>query len=164
MITRASCRHHLCAIALMIVALSSAYAYSDGDVTFHKAHKGLGQITGKSDPYEAIPDEGGSIYVEKVPALTISISEIESVLVERQTRVGSYIVTFKFRANAAKRFSDLAMKHSGNVDIRVNGRRLSTPRLVGPFPGTTFSIGVSGLDEGSLREILKPLQALTTWS
>ncbi len=80
-------------IMFLIVCVLHIPAYGESDFTFHRVLKASDGKSGEADRYESVPEPSGSgsIYVEKAPSLRISVSEVESVLVERQTQSGTYI-------------------------------------------------------------------------
>ena len=128
------------------------------------------------------------LYVEKTPALRIGQDEVRLLVVERgplicsATEADLYLATRKARPGpqeqdrtlwvtyfvspkAAAKLRDFGNQNTGRlVDLRIDGRRLVTTRLVGKFGGgREYTVATDDADTARLRTVLEPFRDIAIW-
>lgn len=179
---------------LVLVACTNGTQASK-DLLFFRATENKGTYTKNPCKYDRVvlPPQSGleEVYVERLPSLRLRITEIISVVIEREKvhadlqktidelsgiktkgKEGEkesntnyvYKATLYLNEQGAKRFKDFANKHDREIfDLRLQTRRLSLIKFLGPFSGNFYSTYLEEDDIGRIKELLSSINDKVTW-
>ena len=109
-----------------------------------------------------------AVLVEKGPVIR-DVVDAEAFLALRRVRpeqpTPCYFITFFMKRKAANMLNDFGNRNTGKlVDIRVDDRRLVTPKFVGKFVGGDSNVVPLGdMTSRQVEEVLEPLKHIVIW-
>ena len=121
-----------------------------------------------ADTARYVPVQRGSttLFVEKVPRLTIPAEEIATVVLKHRQpdSSSSYDVIFALLPSGARRVAEFTAQQVGRyIEVRFGDTSLGVPRIVAPVGDGTIQGHLSGLPPERVHAAFAGLGSKVTW-